>query len=133
MNQMTPFGKEDHIRTFANLLKPLGFKKHGRTWHRVTPDAIHTINVQRSQWGSEYYLNVGTYLRALGKEMTPPEFRCHVRSRIDSPERQAVVLVEECGLWFEQFGTIDALVAHLKTDSLPPATTVAAKDWLAGA
>lgn len=132
-DDMTPIGKEDQIRALANLLKPLGFKKRGATWHRFTPDTIHTINVQGSQWGPEYYLNVGKYLRGLGEELTPPEFRCHIRSGIDSPERHAGLLVEECGRWFEQFGTIDALVVHFKTDSLPPATTVAAKEWLAAA
>jgi hypothetical protein len=122
--------RHDQVRALATLLKPLGFKKRGATWHRGTPDAIWTINVQGSQWGGEYYLNVGTYLRALGDEVAPPEFRCHVRARIHPPERPASLLVEECRRWFEQFGAIDALVTHFRNNSLPPATTGAAMEWL---
>src|SRR5688572_9425442 len=127
---MAAIGKEDQVRALAALLKPLGFRKRRATWHRATPDTIQTINVQGSQWGPEYYLNVGTYLRALGEETTPPEFRCHIRSRIHPPERPAEILVQECNGWFEQFGTLDALVAHFDENSLPLATTGAAKEWL---
>jgi Domain of unknown function (DUF4304) len=126
-------GKDEQIEALAQLLKPLGFKKLRGTWHRATADTIQVINVQGSQWGPEYYLNVGTYLRALGAEVAPPEFRCHVRSRIHPSERPAAILVKECQEWFEQFGTVASLLTHSKSGSLPPTTTGAAREWLSAA
>ena len=128
---MTATGKEEQIKDVGRLLEPLGFKKLHQTWHRATPDTIQIVNVQGSQWGPEYYLNVGTYLLALGQETTPPESRCHVRARINLPERPAETLVQECRDWFDQFGTVSSLVEHSKNGTLPLTTTGAARDWLA--
>jgi len=114
----------------AQVLKPLGFKKRRATWHRTTTDAIQTVNLQRSEWGDDYHLNVGTYLRALGEELTPPEYRCHVRSRIDPPDSPAEALVQEIRDWFEKFGTVTSLVAHSRGGTLPLTTTRLAKEWL---
>lgn len=128
---MVATDKEEQIRAFAKLLKPLGFKKLRANWHRATLDTIQTINIQGSQWGPEYYINVGTYLRALGNETTPPEYRCHVRARVHPPERPAEILVQECLDWLDQFGTVASLIMHSKNGSLPIVTTGAARDWLA--
>ena len=130
---MPAIGKEEQIKALAQTLKPLGFKKRNATWHRETADTIQTVNVQGSQWGSEYYLNVGTYIRALGEELTPPEYRCHIRSRIHLSDRSADALTKECQAWFEQFGAVPSLVAHFKNGSLPITTTGAARDWLSAA
>jgi hypothetical protein len=130
---MVAVPKDEQVEALAPLLKPLGFKKRRVTWHRATADAIHTINIQGSQWGPEYYLNVGTYLRALGHETTPPGHRCHIQSRIHPPDRPAEVLAQECQDWFMKFGTIPSLIAHFKSGSLPLATNGAAKEWLSAA
>ena len=130
---MAATGKEEQIKALAVLLKPLGFKKTRGTWHRTTEDTIQIINVQGSQWGPEYYLNVGTYLRALGEELTPPEYRCHVRARIHPPEHPAEALVQEIQGWFQRFGVVSCLVEHSKSGSLPVATSRAASEWLGAA
>ena len=130
---MSAIGKEDQIKAIPPLLKPLGFKKRAGTWHRATADAIHVVNVQGSQWGPEYYVNVGTYLRALGTEISPPVFRCHVQSRIEPPDRPARDLVRECQEWFEQYGEVSMLIAHCQANSLPVATTGKARLWLGAA
>jgi len=130
---MVAITKQEQVQALAQLLKPLGFKKTRSTWHRQTFDTIHTINVQGSQWGPEFYLNVGTYLRALGTELTPPENHCHIRARVHPPDSAAAILVQECQEWFEQFGTVASLAAHSKSDSLPIATTGVARQWLGAA
>ena len=66
----------------AAVLRPLGYRKQRSTWRRTGEEAILVFNIQKSQWGPQYYLNVGVYLRALGKEETPPEYRCHLRTRV---------------------------------------------------
>jgi hypothetical protein len=130
---MSAIGKDEQTKALAQLLKPIGFKKRRATWHRATADTIQVVNVQGSQWGPEYYVNVGTYLRALGEEVAPPEFRCHIRSRIHPPARSAETLVKECQEWFEQFGTVASLIAHSRAGSLPLTTSGAAREWLGAA
>lgn len=127
---MNGLSKEDLIAALASMLKPLHFKKRRATWHRRLTDTIQVINVQGSQWGPEYYLNVGTYLRALGAEVAPPEFHCHIRARIHHPERPAAILLRECEEWFEQLGNMDVLLEHAKHGTLPLLTTGAARQYL---
>lgn len=74
--------------TFATQLAPnlkrRGFSKTGPTWHRKFGDAIHVVNLQKSQWGDQFYVNIGIYLMALGKELKPTEYRCHVRCHLEN-------------------------------------------------
>lgn len=64
-------------------LKARGYKKSGPTWRRRKDDAIQVLNLQKSQWGDSFYVNVGLYLTALGEEEQPTEYRCHVRCRAE--------------------------------------------------
>lgn len=64
-------------------LKASGFKKKARTWTRETPDAFQVVNLQKSQFSEQVYVNVAVYLKALGDETSPPEHRCHIRARLE--------------------------------------------------
>ena len=64
-------------------LKALGFKKKARTWTRETPDAFQVVNLQKSAFGEQVYVNVAVYLKALGDETSRPEHRCHIRARLE--------------------------------------------------
>src|SRR4051812_3354033 len=68
-------------QVIAERLKPLGYLKRATTWHRERDQLISVLNLQKSQWGEGWYINLGVYLRALGDEERPPEARCHVRCR----------------------------------------------------
>jgi len=68
---------------FAPGLKALGFKKKARTWTRETAEAFQLVNLQKSQFGEQVYVNVAVYLKALGEETFPPEYRCHIRARLE--------------------------------------------------
>jgi Domain of unknown function (DUF4304) len=67
----------------ASLLKPRGFRKTRSTWHRLQPEVVLVVNVQKSNWGARLYVNLGVYLRGLGQEVNPPERECHIRTRLD--------------------------------------------------
>lgn len=73
---------------FASWLAPTfkrhGFKKSAATWRRTSEDTIQVFNIQKSQWGDQFYLNLGIYLRASGTTESPLEFHCQVRTRIES-------------------------------------------------
>ncbi|HTO08143.1 MAG TPA: DUF4304 domain-containing protein [Myxococcota bacterium] len=70
-------------KVVAKLLKPGGYKKSRSTWHRVLPETVLVVNIQGSEWGPSLYMNLGVYLRGLGEETSPPEYRCHLRTRLD--------------------------------------------------
>lgn len=67
----------------APSLKEKGFKKKAKTWWRQSPDVIQVLNLQKSPYGDNLYVNLGIYLKALGEEKAPPENRCHVRVRLE--------------------------------------------------
>ena len=76
-------------RAFAPGFKERGFLKDGPTWRKASEDAIVVFNIQGSQWGRQFYLNLGAYFRALGRDDRPLESRCHVRLRVSDlvPDR----------------------------------------------
>jgi Domain of unknown function (DUF4304) len=62
------------------VLKAASYTKRRLTWHRQAPGIVCVFEATKSQWGDQFQLNLGLYLRALGQEEAPPEYRCHVRN-----------------------------------------------------
>lgn len=44
----------------------LGLEKRARTWYRRSPDVLSILNLQKSQWGAQYYINLAFWFTALG-------------------------------------------------------------------
>ena len=63
-----------------SVLKPLGFKKSGRTWRRENAETIALANLQGSSFGGSPYLNLGIFLKTDGST-APKEQECHIRWR----------------------------------------------------
>lgn len=89
--------------TFIEIVKPLlkvhGFKKTKATWRKDQDESIAVFNVQKSPWGGgRYYVNIGTYFRALGSDQSPTENNCHVSVRLEVEEPSLVV--ENAMKWF---------------------------------
>lgn len=66
--------------TFDGFMKGAGFSKHIGSWYRDTDDVITVAELQKSQYGLQYY--IALWLRPLGEAKTPKEQACHVRSRL---------------------------------------------------
>jgi hypothetical protein len=60
-----------------------GFEKKSGSWYRQGEEAIGTVNLQKSQYGPQYYLNVGFWLRELGDERHPKLTDWHISARIE--------------------------------------------------
>ena len=77
-------------QALAPALKERGFKKSGATWRKVSDEGIGVLNLQGSQWGPSFYINLGVYFRALGDRDQPTEYHCHVRTRLTElvPDRE---------------------------------------------
>jgi hypothetical protein len=68
---------------FDDFAKNAGFSKRSSSWYRSGSDVVTVLNLQRSQYGPKYYINIGLWLVALGEATTPKEHHCHVRTRLE--------------------------------------------------
>jgi hypothetical protein len=82
--------------TLANwlreLLKPLGFKRRGSAWVRECPDVTQVVDLQKSNFGGRYYVNLGLALSTLGVPQPLREELCHVRVRAEALFRDTEAL-----------------------------------------
>lgn len=42
-----------------DLMKSAGFKCKNNSWYRLRNDLIQILNIQKSAWGDQYYINLG--------------------------------------------------------------------------
>lgn len=74
-------------------LREAGFKVRTNTWHKQCQDTILVVNLQKSQWGPQYYINLAVWVKQLGDVSTPKEYQCHIRQRAtDLPDKRAKTL-----------------------------------------
>lgn len=72
------------LRNILNsVLSPLGFQRASSHWYLSSPETIRVINLQRSPFGADYYLNAGVALRSLTRVDKPKEAECQLRARFD--------------------------------------------------
>ncbi|HEY4307744.1 MAG TPA: DUF4304 domain-containing protein [Gemmatimonadaceae bacterium] len=74
---------KDLEELFDNVLTRSGFRRRRDTWYSTNEDTITLVNIQKSQWSGQYYVNLGVYLRDLGKATSPLEYQAHIRARLD--------------------------------------------------
>ena len=118
------------VESMKPVFKEHGFKKTNLTWRKETSETILVFNIQKSQWGPEFYINLGIYLKALGVEKKPPEYHCHVQSRLDHDHRSTEDLLKDVFDWFNNYGSISSLRELAKKDNLPLITFLQAKEYL---
>ncbi len=70
------------------------FVGNASTWHKSLPETILVVDLQKSQYGPQYYLNLGIWLKQLGKAQTPKEHQCHIRLRATSLPSVGAKLLE---------------------------------------
>ena len=100
-------------KQIENLIKPhlkqIGFRKKGATWYREKLNFIQVVNVQGSQWSKIFFINLGIYLKDLGGEETPPEYKCHIRKRLDSLVLDPVHFNKLCDVHSSDFDDFETL------------------------
>ena len=61
-----------------------GFERSGkRNWVKRTPDFVQLVNLQKSQWSSENYLNFALWAVRLGEPPKLDESKFHFRTRAE--------------------------------------------------
>lgn len=75
--------------TRADLKKGVGdplrkqqFGARGSSWFRTTPDVIQVVNLQKSRFGDQFYLNMALWPRQISGPEFPSENKCQVRARV---------------------------------------------------
>jgi hypothetical protein len=68
--------------TIAKFGREAGFIKHSGSWYLRQAETIAVIELQKSQYGVQYYVNVALWLLPLGEAQYPKERHCHVRTRL---------------------------------------------------
>ena len=100
-----------------------GFLKRSSTWHRRQPETIAVLNLQRSQYGPQYYVNVALWLLPLGETDAPKEHKCHVRTRLGTlvgPAREGrVAALLDLEAAIDEETRRDEVLGILRSDVLP--------------
>ena len=123
--------KEQLIACLKPVFKQNKFKKTRANWRKEIDDLIFVLNIQTSQWSKEdYYINVGIYIKDLGIEQNPPEYRCHIRDRINEQGMSCSSICDQILEWFEKHESIEKLKLLGNQNNLPAFTTVDARKYL---
>lgn len=69
---------------FKITLKKYNFRKKKRTWYRNFEEITQVINLQKSTFGDNYYINLALWFNTLGDNKSPPDNLCHLRVRLSS-------------------------------------------------
>jgi hypothetical protein len=75
---------------FDKTLREQGFRKAGGSWYSNRPETVLLANLQKSQYGYRFYVNLGVWLKAIGDSATPKEHHCHIRIRLSSLAGEAL-------------------------------------------
>lgn len=109
-------------QAFDQFGRDAGFEKKSGSWYRHADEVIGVSNLQKSQYGPNYYFNQGFWIRQLGPERYPKVNRCHVQARLEDllPEAELRIahLFDLENEMPDQI-RIDELLALLSGDLLP--------------
>ena len=77
--------EQDPVKaTFAGFGERNGFRRKSNAWYLPQAETIAVLDLQKSQYGPQYYANVALWLLPLGDAATPKEGTCQIRTRLTS-------------------------------------------------
>ncbi|BAB51356.1 MULTISPECIES: DUF4304 domain-containing protein [Mesorhizobium] len=78
-------GRDIVVQALAETASHYGFRGVRATnFYREWPETICLLNLQKSSWGPQFYVNAAVWFTRLGPERRPKEHKCHIRWRVDS-------------------------------------------------
>ena len=78
-------GREVIVEALIETASRYGFRGvRAKDFYRERPETICVLNLQKSSWGPQFYLNAAVWLTRLGPERRPKEYNCHIIWRVDS-------------------------------------------------
>ena len=85
-------------RALSDMLKNSHFKKKGTSWYLDGTDCTGVLNLQKSSWGGQYYINLGVSAKALQASPFPKESQCDIRVRLTELVENKDLLVKSLDL-----------------------------------
>ncbi len=74
--------KKELIKSIDNVLIKNSYKRKSTTWYLSKSDFVCVLNLQKSAWGNQYYMNVSVcFKKGLDIEY-PRENQCDIRWRL---------------------------------------------------
>ena len=70
------------MKALNDVLKIEGYKKKNSSFYKHTSDLILIINLQKSIYGDEIFINITIWLKVLDDQEWPLYYKGHLRSRI---------------------------------------------------
>ncbi|CAN7275388.1 DUF4304 domain-containing protein [Mesorhizobium sp. LjNodule214] len=78
-------GRETIVQALVETASRYGFRGVRATnFYREWPETICVLNLQKSSWGPQFYVNAAVWFKRLGPERRPKEYNCHIIWRVDS-------------------------------------------------
>ncbi|HYO54715.1 DUF4304 domain-containing protein [Archangium sp.] len=112
------------VRTaMARELRKAGYKVRANTWYKPCQDTLLVANLQKSQFGDIYYINLAVWVRLLGENEAPKEYQCHIRQRATSLQAEKAKALEQAlnfvdvSMNSEERETL--IVEFMRTEAIP--------------
>lgn len=70
-------------QAFDRFGQDAGFEKKSGSWYRRSDEVISISHLQKSQYGPQYYVNQGFWLRGLDDQRYPKSSRAHIVARAE--------------------------------------------------
>jgi hypothetical protein len=82
--------QKDILAVFRFVLEPLDFMNRKESWYRSLPEISQVVNLQKSDFGGQFYINIGVSPLELITTPYPLENKYHLRLRAER------ILLKEC-------------------------------------
>jgi hypothetical protein len=81
---MIAMDKKQLERALNHELSKYGFSKRGPTWYRESNETIQVVDLQKSTYGAQFFVNLGCAPKAMKLEgmPKPKEHKCPIRIRL---------------------------------------------------
>jgi hypothetical protein len=63
------------VTAFDEVMKKAGFRKKSGSWCLDTAETIAVANLQKSNYGEQYYVNLAVWLKGLADSVFPREHK----------------------------------------------------------
>ena len=78
-------GRDVIVQALVEAGSRYGFRGvRGTNFYRDGNETICLLNLQKSSWGPQFYINAAVWFTRFGAERRPKEHKCQIRWRVDS-------------------------------------------------
>ncbi len=79
------YAMKNIIRTIVDReLRSAGYQRLGSRWYKSKPEVAVVIDVQRSVYDAQHFINIGFWIKDLGLFDKPRTEQCHIKLRASS-------------------------------------------------